>query len=472
MVSTSLFCKNMLYERGTTMASDIFFKTHYGYKGYSAFSNKIINVDSGSKCTFSCNEVEKLKEKGYFKLRLVKDLKFNVDKIFLGKFNRNLSHLVLQITQNCNLSCSYCAFVSNSGVQRLHANINMSFETSKKAIDYLWRNSIDSPKITIGFYGGEPFLNFKLMKQIVMYCLDRFEGKEIVFNATTNGTILNDEILEFIKNTNFIITFSLDGSKVIHDVNRKFKKSKIGSYDIIIKNIYKIHDNYPNLFDKMRINVTLDPSKRYVDYLNIYDEIPIINSSMVSAGVIDDDMLYNKNSYSVEFLSGFEYDKFLAILNYMVKEAPSKSLAMAPIMQIMNKIQNVIGESNISENSIPSGPCVPGMKKLFVNVDGDFYPCEKIRETSIATKIGDVYEGIDFEAVGRLMNIQYLTSDECNKCWAFRLCESCALYSDNGYCLDRETRLNRCAEHKATALYKLKLHIACMNLSQSINKKW
>lgn len=92
----------------------------------------------------------------------------------------------------------------------------------------------------------------------------------------------------------------------------------------------------------------------------------------------------------------------------------------------------------------PGGPCIPGLQRLFVNVDGDFYPCERINEESSMMKIGNIEQGFNFDMAKKILNIGQITASSCKKCWAFRFCTSCAVYSDEGDKLSSEKRLKRC----------------------------
>lgn len=112
----------------------------------------------------------------------------------------------------------------------------MSFETAKRAIDFYLEHSIDRSWAAIGFYGGEPLLEFELIKKCVDCLEGKIEGKQILFNLTTNGTLLEGEKAKFLKEHNFSVAISLDGSKKEPDACRKFLDGT-GSFDTVIKNI-------------------------------------------------------------------------------------------------------------------------------------------------------------------------------------------------------------------------------------------
>ena len=100
--------------------------------------------------------------------------------------------MTLQLTQNCNFRCAYCHYTCNDGSQRTHSSKRMSVEVAKAAILYLRDHSVDTQSVYIGFYGGEPFLEFSLLKEVVAFCEDQLRGKDIHFTVTSNGTLLTE----------------------------------------------------------------------------------------------------------------------------------------------------------------------------------------------------------------------------------------------------------------------------------------
>ncbi len=126
--------------------------------------------------------------------------------------------ITLTLTENCNLSCIYC-------YEHNKANNSMTFETAKKIIDKHLTNDTNE-RVIIDFFGGEPFLEFPLIKQIVDYVEtsqknNKYQNKKIVFFATTNGTLIHNEIKQWLlSKPHFICGLSLDGNKKMHDLNR------------------------------------------------------------------------------------------------------------------------------------------------------------------------------------------------------------------------------------------------------------
>lgn len=143
-----------------------------------------------------------------------------------------LNGLTLMIIQECNLRCTYCYGEGGEYQDRG----KMSLETAKKSIDFLIGNS-KNKELLICFLGGEPLMNFPLIKDVVAYCNKYENDKPIHFKytITTNGTIWNDEIEKFLREKHFTVQISVDGNKDVHNCNR-FYANGLGSFDVMEKN--------------------------------------------------------------------------------------------------------------------------------------------------------------------------------------------------------------------------------------------
>lgn len=151
------------------------------------------------------------------------------------------SHVALILNNICNLACEYC--YANKGEFNQAGNI-MTFEIAKDVIDKMFINAKKNKgqKIGICFFGGEPLLQFNLIKQIVKYVdLINEDNYRVAYSVITNGTLLTDEIVNFFVKYAFKVTISLDGTKEAHDRMRKFKDGT-GSYDIIVHNMRKYRE--------------------------------------------------------------------------------------------------------------------------------------------------------------------------------------------------------------------------------------
>ena len=145
--------------------------------------------------------------------------------------------LCLHIAHDCNLACKYC-FAEEGEYHGRRAL--MSFEVGKKALDFLVANSGNRVNLEVDFFGGEPLMNWQVVKDLVAYgrSLEEPHHKKFRFTLTTNGVLLNDEILEFANKEMGNIVLSIDGRKDIHDMMRPFRGGQ-GSYDMIVPKFQK-----------------------------------------------------------------------------------------------------------------------------------------------------------------------------------------------------------------------------------------
>ena len=149
--------------------------------------------------------------------------------------------LCLHIAHDCNLACKYC--FAEEGEYHGRRAI-MSYEVGKKALDFLVANSGNRTNLEVDFFGGEPLMNWEVVKQLVAYgrSLEEANHKKFRFTITTNGVLLNDEILEFVNKEMGNVVLSIDGRKEVHDRMRPHRGGQ-GSYDEIVPKFKKVAES-------------------------------------------------------------------------------------------------------------------------------------------------------------------------------------------------------------------------------------
>ena len=149
--------------------------------------------------------------------------------------------LCLHIAHDCNLACRYC-FAEEGEYHGRRAL--MSFEVGKKALDFLIANSGNRINLEVDFFGGEPLMNWNVVKQLVEYgrSKEKEYNKKFRFTLTTNGVLLNDEIMDFCNREMSNVVLSLDGRKEVNDKMRPFRNGT-GSYDIIVPKFRKFAES-------------------------------------------------------------------------------------------------------------------------------------------------------------------------------------------------------------------------------------
>ena len=151
----------------------------------------------------------------------------------IEKGAQELQSIILMAIQDCNLNCKYCY---GEGGQFKDKGI-MGIDTAKRAVDFLIDNCGNRKNVNIIFFGGEPLLNLKLIKAIVDYAKEVEQKRDIHFgmSITTNATLLNKEVQEYLEDNNISIKISIDGPKEVNDNMRVFSDGR-GSFDSIMKN--------------------------------------------------------------------------------------------------------------------------------------------------------------------------------------------------------------------------------------------
>jgi uncharacterized protein len=374
------------------------------------------------------------------------------------ELERGVSYIQLQLTQNCNLRCSYCIYSdANDGRQRSHSAKTMPYETAKRAIDFLAVHSIDNEAVSLGFYGGEPLLEFELMKKIVGYAEEILADKELTFHITINGTLLTQEAAEYLMEKNFRITLSLDGPREIHDANRRFAVNGKGSFDVIMANISQLSELCPDYKKDFMLSMVIDPGNEFDEILKI-SEIEAIKDIMIRTSIVDDSYSKEKITFSEKYTEQREYQLFLAYIAGLGKYGKFEA---SPIVkeekaQIDAKRRQLVRSEMLPDKGSHGGPCLPGKSRLFVDVNGLLFPCERVSESSDAMQIGSLEKGFDYEKVKALLNIGSLTAEECRNCWAVGHCMLCAKHCDGGDSLSAERKLTYCGGARHNALEMLK----------------
>lgn len=378
---------------------------------------------------------------------------------YLGDLlDRCLQKATLQLTQNCNFRCTYCTYTHSDGSQRTHADNRMTFETAKKAVDYLLAHSIDTPEVYIGFYGGEPLLEFPLIQKVVEYADGLFPRGKLRYTITTNASILNEEITAFLKGHRFSVVISLDGPERIHDKNRVFAESGKGTFGVVIKKLEEVYRKEPEFFKSLTLNMVIDPSNDFDEVLSLFAEYPFLQECMSQMSVIDDYFTDKKNVVSESYTESMEYQTFLGYL-YLLNRIREEEVPAAVLGRIKgiedDTYRKYQPKDGLGKTSAPGGPCVPGKSRLLVTYDGKLIPCERVSETSQALCLGSLETGIEVKKAEELLNVAALTAEACRKCWAFGLCSSCIKYADEYGELSAAKRLSYCESARANALHGL-----------------
>jgi uncharacterized protein len=314
--------------------------------------------------------------------------------------------LCLHIAHDCNLCCKYCF----AGEGEYHGDRSlMSSDIGKKAIDFLIENSGNRRNLEVDFFGGEPLMNFDVVKEIVKYAKSKEEkyNKNFRFTITTNGILLDDEKMEFINDNMYNVVLSIDGRKEVNDNMRCTSNGK-GSYDIILPKFKKMAEsrNQENYYVRGTFtHNNLDFSK---DVLHLADcgfkQVsiePVVAPSNMSYALQEEDIPVLCEQYDIlanEMISRKKQNKDFNFFHFMI------DLSQGPCV-----IKRLSG-------------CGSGTEYLAVTPWGDLYPCHQFVGID-EFKLGTVDEGItNIERRNEFKSCCVYSKDKCKDCWAKFYC--------------------------------------------------
>lgn len=406
--------------------------------GYDEFENLYRNSNDIGYLT-----IEKLMKQNYLSNKKPSTI-FNPYTEYAEEYlNKCLNNMLLQVTQMCNFQCEYCPYSGDGLFDRTHNNKSMSLETALKSVDFLIKRSEYSDELTIGFYGGEPLLEFDLIKAVVEYAERKAENKKVSFGITTNGYLINNKMISFFKEHIFSLVISFDGPKHIHDKNRRLMANGIGTYDHVYANMKLLKESRI----EFGINAVWDTEEKFNEVVEYFKKDSLlsdvsINIEQVMTGRIgtgynaEDESEYQEEAFTVK-----TYLNYLGLYNQLTNE--QNDYVIKPYELIANQI---IERENMPSVFHHGGPCIPGYLRLFIDINGIFYPCEKVSGKSKIMQIGSIDKGFNIPRVKELLNVGTVTESECKSCWAMNLCGICGMWADNnGDCFCKKSKLNRCS---------------------------
>ena len=326
-----------------------------------------------------------------------------------------LSHVVapepqsisLNVSSSCNLSCSYC-YASQGSFQGLQP-APMSWEVAKKAIDKLLGNADPLAPITIGFLGGEPFLNRRLIYRVVEYATEagRPGGLDVRFSVTTNGTTLTLDDIELLRSYHFAVTVSIDGGEKIQNLQRPAAASSRSSFEQLIERTQPLLVN-PGLA-KVAARATvrrdnLELRERFEDILAIgFQEVgfaPLRVASGEEGALRDGDWV--------------DYREAIVEIAKSEIERIRRGLSV--------RFTNLaVALKQIHRGASSPYPCGAGGGYFSVSANGDWYACHRAIGTP-EYKLGN-NEGLDSKRRLNFLSTKHVHSQsDCSNCWARYLC--------------------------------------------------
>ena len=314
--------------------------------------------------------------------------------------------LCLHIAHTCNLNCSYC-FASQG---KYHGDrAVMSYEVGKQALDFLVANSGTRHNLEVDFFGGEPLMNFQVVKDLVAYArsIEKEKGKNFRFTLTTNGVLVDDDVIEWANRECSNVVLSLDGRKEVHDRFRVDYAGN-GSWEKIVPKFQKFVEARGGKDYYMRGTFThanpdfLEDIKQMLDLgFNELSMEPVVCAKDDPSALTDEDMQLVMKQYEDLATLMLERDKEgrpFTFYHYMI------DLTGGPC--IYKRISG----------------CGSGTEYMAVTPWGDLYPCHQfVGEERF--KLGDIWNGVtNKEVQGEFAACNVYAHSECRDCWARLYC--------------------------------------------------
>lgn len=301
--------------------------------------------------------------------------------------------VTLWVTTQCNMKCRYC-YEGNDKSNKI-----MSIETAEKSIRYIMKHlgELNDNTLIIDFHGGEPLLQFNLIKYITEEFKKIFfnSNKRLMFGLTTNGILLNKEIEEYLsKNFYYSLSVSLDGNRLMHDTNRILKNGN-GTYDMVIEKFVSLL----KIRQDVRVRMTFNTDTVYNLYKSVRHLVKMGFNTIVPVADYFDDRW---DRYHIDIL----YKETEKIFK-MFKQEKEKN----------NNLSISIVEGKIFKK----GNCEGGITTLNISPDGGIYPCTCVVENE-KYRIGNISTGIDKIKLKKIHNISNTRNEICNGCNYYSCC--------------------------------------------------
>ncbi|MFW7267925.1 quinohemoprotein amine dehydrogenase maturation protein [Gluconacetobacter sp. Hr-1-5] len=339
-----------------------------------------------------------------------------------------LQALVLNITNQCNLACTYCYEFGADKIATPRGKPKyMTLDTAKASVDFLLSQSAGRKGVHITFFGGETLMNFRLLRDVVQYADEQAaeRGKAITYSLTTNATLLTDEIIAFLSEKAVGVTVSIDGPADLQD-KRRVSKSGKGTYDVIEPRLRKLIATHRTRAVTARVTLSAGVTDVIRIFRHLKDDIgfheigfaPVTNSGDQDYAISDEDM------HDV-------LRQFRELANEW------QEFALRGEMHGFSNVSETIGELFQGVNK--SHPCGAGLGLLGVSPSGDLSPCHRFTDADTHT-LGNIRTGVDADRREDFLARGHVSAKyACQTCWARPLCaggchhEAFVRYGDTGH---------------------------------------
>lgn len=344
----------------------------------------------------------------------------------------NLRKLVIEVTDSCNLMCTYCAYRDLYQDPEVRDFGNMKFAQIRPLLDYLtslWYDKDVDRMTDVGFYGGEPLLNIALIRQVIDYLENKNTRKSFSYTMTTNGLLL-DKYMDYLVEKNFRLLISLDGDE--SGQCYRLKKNGDNSFKEVYSNILHLRQKYPDYFkDKVNFHTIIhnkNSVREVVDFMiKEFEKVPSL-SEITPNGIRKDkkDIYQLMHQSIVESIQADTDPQDLR--NALGYENPGKEYLYQYLRAYSGNFYDTYN-SLISGNVVnhtPTGTCHPFQIKLFVTVKGEILQCEQISHKWACGVVSNNHLSLDCEKIAEKYNsLLDVVQAQCGSCSIARSCPVC-----------------------------------------------
>lgn len=365
--------------------------------------------------------------------------------------------LCLVLTNQCNFRCRYCINSDMYQYSKGYDNSCMSYDIIDLALEFYYKNYVDcmeinpNTKFVVLFYGGEPLLQMDKIKYVVEKVEKFYNITDATYGITTNGFLIDREIISYFSKHNFFVHVSLDGYEEIHDLNRVTIDGK-PTHKVVINNIKSTLDLLP--VERYGILLTLDYQVSPLKLNQFFVDNPDLDMRINRINVVSG---YNTNYY----YNTPEYTMYMQ----EVDELFEQYLKGEDVTNFINKFfesKFIRFEKRIHFSDVTCSICNPLSSKLTIATDGSCHICEKINENY---NIGNICEGLDRKkALQYYKNLMQLKKNHCSNCEVNGICNVCyAMINGDGnsfeisekFCDNQKQDIKHWLKYYCTTLEKI-----------------
>jgi uncharacterized protein len=359
--------------------------------------------------------LEPLESRGLFSHRPVEInlQQRNIDSLWRHRPRR----IQLFLAQSCNLACRYC-YAENNRSNAKH--MLMSWDVAKAAVNYFVKSSGNRRNLQVTFFGGEPLLNLKVLKQVVGYCehISKQAKKKFIFELVCNGTLLNKEVADYVAERDFLLFISIDGNREMHNYQRP-SVDGTDYYDTILKNAKYVVRKYRQLKSRHKVKIRANMTPKFHDVRKIAKYLESQGFNKIGIAAIQP-MPFGDCTPCA--LSEQQLDKLDEEFEKIVLEALSALENGEKLSPHTGKLLYQIITRQLRQHNTLGIICGIGRNTNAVDCLGNIFPCHRFVGLDKYI-LGNIYESLSpSKTIGLYNKYNEVATSQCSECWARNFC--------------------------------------------------